>query len=222
MKLASKLAVCAAAFAASVAAPMAMAQSWEFGGGVGGGFYTSQDVSGSAGSAAAKLATNIAGSAWLTNNGAGHWGGELRYDYQLGDLQLNGAGTSASFAAYSQAFHYDALWYPMRSGSRIRPFVSAGAGVKIFKGTGAQVAYQPLNQIALLTQAQDLTPMASVGAGVKIQLASRVSLRIELHDYLTPFPKQVITPNAGEKVSGLGWLQDFVPMVGVSYTSAGR
>jgi hypothetical protein len=222
MKLVSKLAVCAVAFAIIAAAPVAMAQSWEFGGGVGGGFYPSQTVSGAAGSASANLATNIAGSAWVDNSGAGHWGGELRYDYQIGALQLNGGGTFASFAAYSQAFHYDVLWYPSRNGSRIRPFLAAGAGVKIYKGTGARAAYQPLNQVALLTQAQDLTPMASVGGGVKIQLAARVSLRIELHDYLTPFPKQVITPNAGEKVSGWGWMQDFVPMVGISYTSAGR
>jgi hypothetical protein len=218
MKLTSKLVV----YAAIAAAPLAMAQKWEVGGGAGGGFYTSQDVTGTAGSASANIGTNIAGSAWLVNNSNNHWGGELRYDYQLGDLQLNGGGSSASFSARSQAFHYDLLWYSAPNGSRIRPFVAAGAGIKIFTGTGAQVAYQPLNQVALLTKAQDLTPMASVGGGVKIQLASRLSLRLEVHDFLTPFPKQVITPNVGEKVSGWGWLQDFVPMVGISYTSEGR
>ena len=39
--------------------------------------------------------------------------------------------------------------------------------------------------------------------------------RVEVHDFLTPFPKQVIAPNQGAKVGG--WLQDFVPMVGISY-----
>ena len=79
------------------------------------------------------------------------------------------------------------------------------------------MVYQPLSNIALLTQAQDLTPLVSAGGGVKMQLSSRVQLRIEVHDYLTPFPKQVITPNTGSKAGG--WLQDFVPMVGISYTS---
>jgi len=218
MRLASMLLVC---FAIAVV-PSAMAQSWEVGGGAGGGFYTSQDVSGTFGSAAAKLATGLSGSAWLDNNGRGHWGGELRYDYQMGDLLLNSGSQSASFGAQTHAIHYDVLWYPTPNGSRIRPYVALGAGVKIFEGTGTEVAYQPLNNVALLTKAQDLTPLASIGAGVKMQIASRVQLRFELHDYLTPFPKQVITPNFGEKVSGWGWLQDFVPMVGISYTSEGR
>lgn len=218
MRLISKLVVCFAI----AAAPCLMAQKWEFGGGAGGGFFTSQDVSGSGGSAAAKLATGLAGSAWLVNNGTGRWGGEIRYDYQMGDLQLNSGGQSASFGAYTQAIHYDLLWYGAPNGSRIRPYAAVGAGIKVYEGTGTQVVYQPLSNVALLTKAQDLTPLASVGGGVKVQLAPRVSLRFELHDYLTPFPKKVITPNVGEKVSGMGWLQDFVPMVGISYTSEGR
>jgi hypothetical protein len=218
MKKISMLVVCFA----MAAAPFAMAQKWEYGGGVGGGFYTSQDISGAGGSAAAKLATGIAGSGWVTNNGNGHWGGEIRYDYQMGDLALSGGGTSASFAAHTQAIHYDVLWYAAPNGSRIRPFVAVGAGIKVYQGTGAEVAFQPLSNVALLTKAQDLTPVASAGGGVKVQISPRISLRLELHDYLSPFPKKVITPNNGEKVGGFGWLQDFVPMVGISYTSEGR
>jgi len=212
------LAVCLA----TAVAPLALGQKWEYGGGVGGGFYTSQDISGPAGSAAAKLAMGVSGSGWVGNNGGGHWGGELRYDYQMGNLTLNGGGTSASFAAHTQQIHYDILWYSNQNGNRIRPFVAVGAGIKVYQGTGAEVAFQPLSQVALLTKAQDLTPVASVGGGVKVQISPRLSLRVELHDYLSPFPKKVITPNSGEKVGGFGWLNDFVPMVGISYTSEGR
>jgi hypothetical protein len=195
-----------------------MAQRWEVGGGVGGGFYTSNDMSATSGSVSAKIATNVAGSAWLANNGVGKWGGELRADFQLGALQLNGDGTQASFAARSYALHYDVLWHAAPNGARIRPYVAVGAGIKVYQGTGAQVAYQPLSNFALLTQAQDLTPLVSAGGGVKVQISPRVQLRAEVRDYLTPFPKQVITPAQGAKVAG--WLQDFVPMVGISYTSA--
>ena len=212
MKTARLLAVCAAALA-----PAAMAQRWEVGGGAGGGFYTSNDVSLDGSSVSAKIDSNVAGSAWLGNNGINKWGGQLQFDYQLGDLALNGQGSSASFAARSYAFHYDVLWHFTPYGSKIRPYVAVGAGIKVYQGTGAQVAFQPLNQFALLTQAQDLTPLVSAGAGVKVQLASHVQLRFELHDYATPFPKQVITPNTGAKVGG--WLMDFVPMIGISYTS---
>jgi len=221
MRFASMLVV-SFAMAALPFAPLAKAQKWEFGGGAGGGFYTAQDISGANGSASAKLANGLAGSAWLVNNTAGRWGGELRYDYGMNDFALSGGGQSATFAARTQAFHYDVLWYAAPNGSHIRPFVSMGAGVKLYQGTGSEVQLQPLSNVALLTQQQDLVPVASVGGGVKVQMSPRLSLRLELHDYLTPFPKKVITPNVGEKVGGLSWLNDFVPMIGISYTSDAR
>jgi hypothetical protein len=214
MKFTLILVVCFAICCTAIA-PSAMAQRWEVGGGVGGGFYTSNDVSVPGASASAKIATNLASSVWLANNGTGKWGGELRADLQLGSLELNGG--QATFAARSYAVHYDILWHATPNGSRIRPFVAVGAGIKVYQGTGAQVVFQPLSNVALLTQAQDLTALVSAGGGVKIQIAPRIQFRAELHDYLTPFPKQVITPAQGGKVSG--WLQDFVPMIGISYTS---
>jgi hypothetical protein len=198
--------------------PAMFAQRWEVGGGAGGGFYTSQSVTADGGSASAKIADNLAASAWVGNNLAGNWGGELRGDFQLGSLQLSQGGTQATFAGRSYAVHYDFLWHARPVGSKIRPFVAAGAGIKVYSGTGAQVVYQPLNNYALLTQAQDITPLISVGGGVKMQLSPHLQLRAEIHDFLTTFPKQVIAPAQGAKVGG--WMQDFVPMVGVSYTSA--
>jgi hypothetical protein len=50
---------------------------------------------------------------------------------------------------------------------------------------------------------------------LKFRLTSHFILRLDVHDYLTPFPKQVIAPALGAKVGG--WLQDFVPMAGVSF-----
>lgn len=218
MKLARMAVLCEIVLCAVAIAPAALAQKWEFGGGAGGGFYTSPDVTSPSGSAAASIQTNIAASAWLDNNSSGRWGGELRYDYQLGDLQLSSNGTQASFPAHSYALHYDLLWHFTPSGSKLRPFVAAGGGVKAYIGSGSQVVYQPLSNIALLTQSQDLTPLVSAGAGLKIQIARRVQLRFDIHDYLTPFPKKVITPNAGAKAGG--WIQDFVPTVGLSFLAS--
>jgi hypothetical protein len=194
--------------------PAAWAQKWEFGGGVGGGFYTSQDVTSPGGSVAAKIQNSLAGSAWLDNNGQGHWGGELRYDYQTGDLELAQGSSTAAFGARSQAVHYDFLWHFTDAEANVRPFVSAGAGVKIYQGTGTEMAFQPLSEFALLTKDQDLTALVSVGAGVKLKIAPHVQLRLDIHDYLTPFPNKVIAPAQNSKVSG--WIQDFVPMVGLA------
>jgi hypothetical protein len=211
MKLARILGVCVAlAFG-----PAAMGQKWEFGGGVGGGFYTSNDVAASAASASAKIRTNIAGSAWLGNSGQGHWGGELRYDYQGGDLQLRSSGTEASFASLTHAFHYDVLWHGSPNGSRVRPFLAVGAGIKVYQGTGTEVVFQPLSNLAILTKSQDLTPLISIGGGVKWQIAPHVQFRVDIHDYLTTFPTKVIVPVPGAKVGG--WIHDFVPMAGISF-----
>jgi hypothetical protein len=201
--------------AALALAPAAIAQKWEFGGGAGGGFYTSQDVTSAAGSAAAKIQTNIVGSALLGNNGQGRWGGELRYEYQRGALELSQGSTNATFDAHTHQFHYDVLWHTNSAGSRIRPFVSVGGGVKLYQGTGSEVVYQPLSNFALLTKQQDLTPMVSAGAGVKFRIGSRMQVRFDVHDYLSPFPKKVITPNTGAKTGG--WLQDFVPMISLAF-----
>jgi hypothetical protein len=201
----------------AVLATSAMAQTWEVGAGAGGGFYTAQDVTNSTGSAAAKIQTGPAGSVWLGNTWKGRWSGELRYDYGMGNLALSSGGTTATFSARTQQFHYDIMWHATSSESRIRPYIAAGAGVKLYQGTGAQVAYQPLSNYALLTQQQDLTPLVSAGAGIKFQMSHHLQLRLDVHDYLTPFPKNVITPNTGAKVGG--WLQDIVPMIGISYTN---
>jgi hypothetical protein len=208
MKLVRTLVVCAAVL------PAAWGQKWEIGGSAGGGFSTSDDINSPTGSANAKIQTGVVGSVWVGNYNLGKWGGELRYDYQMGDLQLSQGSTQATFGAHSQAIHYDFLYHFTRGESRIQPFVALGAGIKIYQGTGTQVLYQPLSNVALLTQAQDLVPMASAGGGLKFRVASHLILRVDVHDYLTPFPKQVITPVTNKTQ---GWLQDFVPAAGLAF-----
>jgi hypothetical protein len=194
--------------------PAAMAQKWEIGGGVGTGFYTSHDVTSPAGTASAKIGSNIAATAWVGNRSAKHWGGELRYNFQRGDLLLRQASTEASFGASSHALHYDFLYHFHDSEYSVRPFVAFGGGIKMFRGTGQEVLVQPLSRIALLTRAQDMVPMASVGAGFKVRLSDSVHLRLDVHDFMTPFPKEVIVPNGG---SITAWMHDIVPMVGIMF-----
>jgi hypothetical protein len=46
-------------------------------------------------------------------------------------------------------------------------------------------------------------------------IARKVCLRTEFRDYITAFPKEIIAPAPGAKFGSI--LQDFVPMVGLSY-----
>ena len=195
--------------------PAAMAQQWEFGVGAGGGFYTSKDVKLGSDSAAAKFKTSVALSTWVGNNISERVGGELRYSYQLGDMQLKRNSTEALFGAESHTVNYNFLFHTSPSEATIRPFLSGGAGIKFFRGTGTETVTQPLSQFALLTQASDLTGVVSVGAGIKMKLGSHAWLRLDVHDYMSPFPKQAITPNVGASVSG--WIHDIVPMASISF-----
>ena len=214
MKLSRILAVCAT-LAVSMA-PAALAQKWEVGGGLGGSFYASSDVTNGTTSASAKIKTNVASSVWLGNDTRGHWGGEVRYDYQRGDFALERNSAAASLGAETHGIHYDLLWHARPLGAKVRPFLAAGAGIKYYRGTGQESAVQPLSQYALLTRANDLTALLSLGAGVKWQIAPHLQFRLEVHDYITTFPKQSITPNVGSAVGN--WFNNLVPMAAIAYT----
>ena len=197
-------------------APAAFAQKWEVGVAGGGSFYTSQTVKNAIGNADAGLANGFLASAWLGNNSGGTLSGELRYDYERNDLKLNSGGTNVNFGGQANAIHYDFVLHFAPSESHIRPFVSAGAGVKVFSGTGKEQDFQPLSNIALLTKTSQVEALVSVGGGVKVALSPSVQLRLEAHDFLSPFPKNVIAPAPGSTIGG--WLQDFVVMAGLSFS----
>jgi hypothetical protein len=198
------------------AAPTAFAQKWEVGVGGGGNFYTAQSFTNPIGNAEGKLANGFIVSGWLGNNSGRLLGGEVRYDYEQSNLKLSSGGTNVSFGAHTNAIHYDFLLHFASKEARVSPFLAAGAGVKIYTGTGKEQAFQPLSNIALLTKTNELKPMVSVGGGVKFAVTSAIQLRLDVHDYLTPFPKSVIAPAQGSKVGG--WLSDFVAMAGLSFT----
>jgi outer membrane protein W len=202
--------------AIAVAAPAAFAQKWEVGFAAGGSFLTSQTISNPAGNADATRNPGLALSAWLDNNiGTGLFSGELRYDHENGDLKLSSGGTNATFASQSNAVHYDFMYNFSSSESAVRPFVAAGGGVKWYSGTGTEQVYQPLSNIAVFSDVRDMRAMVSVGAGVKFNIAKSLLMRLEVHDYLTPFPSTLIAPVTGSSVSG--WLQDFVVSAGFSF-----
>jgi outer membrane protein W len=202
--------------ALAAAVPAAFAQKWEVGIGAGGSFLTSETITNPAGNADATRDPGLALSAWLDNNiGTGLFGGELRYDHENGDLKLSSDGTTVKFASQSNAIHYDFVVNFAPSESAVRPFVSAGAGVKWYTGTGNEQVYQPLSNIAVFSDVRDLRALVSFGAGVKFNIAKSVLLRLEVHDYLTPFPNQLIAPAPGSNVGG--WINDIVAMAGIGF-----
>jgi hypothetical protein len=192
----------------------AFGQQWEFGGVGGGGFLNTVNATSAAGAATAGFNTGLAAGAFLGQNLYKHLSGELRYAYLQSDLSLKSGGSSASFAGVSHVVHYDLILHTNRR-SRAQLFVAVGGGMKIFRGTGAEEAYQPLSQFGYFTKAQALKPMGDVGAGVRWAVSRRVFMRAEFRDYITMFPTAIVTPAPGVKYGTL--LQELVPMVGLSY-----
>jgi outer membrane protein W len=196
--------------------PAAFGQRWEVGGGAGGGFYTSQTISNStAGNADAKIAAGPVAGVWLGYNQTERWGGEVRYGLQTGDMQLNSGSTQASFSSATHTMTYDFHYHFRTTEDRVRPFVAFGAGIKLYQGTGNEIAAQPLYKVALLTKTNDLRAVASFGFGIKARINEHWQFRAEVHDYLSPFPNNIFAPNNGSKTPG--WFNDITPMAGISY-----
>jgi hypothetical protein len=107
------------------------------------------------------------------------------------------------------------VYHTNKKGARTQYFAALGGGLKVFRGTGTEAAYQPLSQFGYFTKTQALKPMVDVGVGVRYAISPKISLRTEFRDYITMFPKELITPAPGTKYGSM--LHDFVPMVTISY-----
>ena len=198
----------------AAAAATLSAQQWEVGGIGGGGFLSNVAVTAPAGSATAGFQPGAAFGAFFGNNLYAHVGGELRYAYLQNNLQLKSGGSSVSFSGVAHVVHYDLILHTSRKHS-VQFFAAIGGGMKVFRGTGVEAAYQPLSQYGYFTKTQALKPMASLGGGMKYFIRRNVCLRTEFRDYITAFPKEIITPAPGAKFGTI--LHDFVPMLGLSY-----
>ncbi len=189
------------------------AQSWEVGGAAGGGYSPGITASNLGGSATTGLASSPAFGAYLSQDFNRRISGEIRYLFRPADLQLSSGSTGVKFGGQSHLVHYDVLIYSKSVGSQVRPYLVGGAGVRLTRGTGQETVYQPLWQYALLTKVRQAQPVVSIGGGIKVKLSQKYVLRAEVRDYASPFPREVIAPGPGAKLSG--WLHDIVPLIGV-------
>ena len=197
-------------------AGISAAQEWEVGGMASYGFYRNVSATNPEGSASAGFAPGAAFGGVVGYNTSSRIGGEFRYSFEMDSLRLSSGGTTASFAGQAHVIGYDLILHPrIRHMGKMQPFLAVGGGMKVYRGTGAEQAFQNLETFALLTKTQQVEPMISVGGGIKVQLSQHLLLRAEVRDYITPFPKNVIAPVPPTNIGG--WLNNFVPMIGISY-----
>lgn len=199
-----------------LAAAPCVAQSWSVGVAGGFGWYRDASISSAGSSASAGFDPRVSAVAVLNEDVSQHFGGELRYTYRDGDSRMRASGQEATLEASSHAVHYDFLVYATPHGSRVRPYVAAGAGIKYYTATGHEDPAQPLSNFAFLTHANEVEPLISSGAGIKWALAEHWLLRVDFRYYATPFPERLFAPAPGGHIHG--WLHDFVPLVGIDWT----
>jgi hypothetical protein len=190
-------------------------QQWEYGAGAGGSFLPMLSVSSPAGSASAGFQPGFAAAAFVGQRYSEHISGEVRYTYFGNAMKLSSGSQNTTFSANAHAIYYDVLLKTRERESRAQYYAVVGGGMKIYRGTGTEQAYQPLSQFAYLTKTQKVEPMASIGAGVKFRLGPHMAMRAEIRDFMTPFPKALVTPAPGAKIGS--FLHDIVPMVSISY-----
>jgi len=198
-----------------LAAGAAQAQTREIGVIGGGAVLPGIPIQGAPAGTSAGFEPGVAGGVLLGQDLYSHWGGEIRYLFEQRDLLVSSGSQTASFTGQAHVIYYDLIYYTRPRKERVRPYLAAGGGMKLFRGTGAEEAYRPLMQYAYLTRTRQLAPMLSVGGGVKWPIGTRMALRVECRDQITSFPNKLIAPAPGMTLKG--WLNDFVPMVSLSW-----
>jgi hypothetical protein len=209
--------ICAlAVFAAMAAYANAQEQQWELGAIGGAGFSPGMTVSNASASASAKVKTGVAVGVYGGEDMYRYWSGEATYLYRAGDLKLEGSGKSVSFGAHTHLITGDFLAHFRPRGAHIRPFISFGGGIEIMQGTGQESFNQPLGNLAALTATREVLPVGEAGVGVKVQLSNHLRLRVQVRDYFSQAPNEVIAPTPGATLSGIR--QDVIGMGAIALT----
>lgn len=192
-----------------------LGQEWELGGVGGYGWYYNPTIRNPATSGRGGFPPRAALGVVLTENLYEYISGEFRYLFRFGGPQLQANGITESAHGYTNAITYDIVFHMRPRESNLRPFISTGAGIKVYTASGIREEPQPLIGLALLTPVTQVEPAIGVGGGLKYMLHKNVQLRLDIRTYLTPLPNEVIRPRGTSVVHG--WIYDFVPLAGISY-----
>ena len=192
-----------------------LAQQWEVG--VAGGLevYKNLSVTNPLGQASAGFKPGLVAGVFAAQDMYQHLGGEIRYDFGFANMKESSGGTSVNFGAQTHAIHYDLMFYGARRDAKLRPFLLAGGGIKLYRGTGQEQEFQPLANFAILSKTRQIEGLITAGGGVKFQVGQRKFIYLEAIDFITRTPQNVIAPYPPSSISK--WVHGFAPMVALSF-----
>ncbi len=192
------------------------AQDWYVGAGGGFGYAPKLTISGLTPDAKAGFNSGGALGAFFGEDSHKYWSGEVHYLHRWDALSLSSGGTKVDFAGHSDILHADFLRSFTPRGSKVRPFVALGGGVRFLAGTGTESSLQPLGNYAALTATRETLPVIDAAFGVRAKVSKSVELRFEVRDYMSPAPNKVIAPAPGASIGG--WFNDIVASASISYS----
>jgi hypothetical protein len=201
---------------ALLAAGVCSAQQWELGVAGGVGVFKNGKITSDAGTADAGFKTGPAISVFANQTLYRHLAGQIRYTFQFDDLRIASGGQEATFKGQTHSVHYDLMLLGAKPEAHVRPYVLVGGGARIYCGTGTEQETQNLIEFAALTHTRQTKPLITFGGGLKAKLGRRSFVYIEVRDYLTQFPKDVIAPVPPAKASN--WIHTITPQIGLSFT----
>jgi len=208
---------CAAVmFAATAGLAYAQESRWELGLAGGIGFSPDMTLKNSTTSASASVRPGVAMGVYAGEDMYRYFSGEATYLYRSGDLKLEGNGQSVSFGAHTHLLTGDFLAHFVPRGARVRPYISFGGGIEVMEGTGRESFNQPLGNLAALTATREVLPVGEGGAGVKVRVSKHVLVRVQVRDYISQPPHQVIVPLPGATLKGLR--QDVIATAALALT----
>jgi hypothetical protein len=210
-----------------------MAQEWEIGAGGGYGWPLNSSVTPAGIPVRSGQAPRAAFSIFSAENPYNYLGGEFQYAFRQGGTEIKSNGFTETASGYSNILVYNLTVHMTPFQSKIRPFVAAGTGIKIYTntdfcrpfvaaGTGINIytntdfcVPQPLAGVVLLRRGTQVEPVVSFNGGVKYMLPHHVQLRLDLRVYTSPAPDELIRPIAPARIRG--WIYDLMPMAGIAY-----
>src|SRR5689334_21111640 len=189
-------------FGLAVAACRAAEAQWDFGAEIGIGTSHDPSLTSPGGSAQSGFRTMATASVVWAENPYQYIGGEFRYMFRWGGPKLTSNGTQASMDGYANVITYDLLVHLKSRESRVRPYVAAGSGIKIYTGTAQRFSSQPLSDIAVLVPGTQVEPVISTGGGLKYLLRPGLQIRLDFRTHMTPLPNDLIRPTGRSVIHG--------------------
>ena len=154
----------------------------------------------------------------------GHWAGELSYSYQRNTLTLSRPGfASVGLGGGIHHVFYNEVFYPVRYGGPVIPFITGGIGLAAYhlSDTAQAAAANPAMLGLGSLKSNDEQLALNYGGGVKANIAKHMGIRADFRHIFTEVPTWGLPTRSSVATQPVfpvhGQLQNFEFSVGIYF-----